>query len=332
MNDNQYYFKNIWTGVVEDRMDPLMLNRCRVRIIGVHSENKNLVPTDALPWATVILPPTSSDTTSQLKEGDWVKGYFDYDDFDYPVILGSVPGIVLSQTNTNQSIGFVDPRTESEKKVAPNWPAGLVSQQIDKPSLPSGQDGTIENTPIERSNENKEHVCNIAEAIKLNVLLQKLKVSSIIQWVRQKIEALFSSLSQSAFAQELRAKLKQLTAKLKSLKKIIDEINEFIVEIAKLITKIREIIVWILSLPARFLAFLRECLTVFLAAISSSVTSAFTDSVSGETFLLSEITEFTQTTVSVIESASETIESSQVIIQSVQDIGEVFDSNSYGKV
>ena len=29
-----------WQGVVEDRKDPLKLGRCRVRILGFHSEDK----------------------------------------------------------------------------------------------------------------------------------------------------------------------------------------------------------------------------------------------------------------------------------------------------
>ena len=30
-----------WTGVVEDRVDPLKLGRCRVRILGYHSDKKD---------------------------------------------------------------------------------------------------------------------------------------------------------------------------------------------------------------------------------------------------------------------------------------------------
>ena len=29
-----------WQGVVEDRIDPLMLGRCRVRILGYHTDDK----------------------------------------------------------------------------------------------------------------------------------------------------------------------------------------------------------------------------------------------------------------------------------------------------
>jgi len=34
-----------WHGVVEDRKDPLMIGRCRVRILGWHTaENRNYLP------------------------------------------------------------------------------------------------------------------------------------------------------------------------------------------------------------------------------------------------------------------------------------------------
>jgi len=69
----------VWfTGVVEDRHDPLLLNRVRVRAFGYHTENKNRVPTEELPWASVLMPTTSSGTsgvgegTHGLVEGSWV--------------------------------------------------------------------------------------------------------------------------------------------------------------------------------------------------------------------------------------------------------------------
>jgi Phage tail lysozyme/Gp5 N-terminal OB domain len=43
-------------GVVENRDDPLYLGRCKVRIFGVHPENKELVTTEQLPWAFPIMP------------------------------------------------------------------------------------------------------------------------------------------------------------------------------------------------------------------------------------------------------------------------------------
>lgn len=39
-----------WQGVVEDNNDPLKLGRCKVRILGYHTDDKKQIPTDALPW------------------------------------------------------------------------------------------------------------------------------------------------------------------------------------------------------------------------------------------------------------------------------------------
>ena len=46
----------IYFGVVEERSirDEYRLGRCKVRIFGVHSEDKNELPTDELPWAFPI--------------------------------------------------------------------------------------------------------------------------------------------------------------------------------------------------------------------------------------------------------------------------------------
>ena len=83
-------------GVVEDRMDPEYAGRVRVRCLGHHTSNNNLLPTSDLPWAQVVLPITSSgisglgNTPLGLVEGSWVFGYFrDGDKRQEPLVLGS---------------------------------------------------------------------------------------------------------------------------------------------------------------------------------------------------------------------------------------------------
>ena len=57
----------IWfTGVVEDRNDPLFLNRVRVRIYGNHTHDKQLIATPDLPWSDVMMPTTSPSLFSIL--------------------------------------------------------------------------------------------------------------------------------------------------------------------------------------------------------------------------------------------------------------------------
>ena len=108
---NGFYWFN---GVVEDRNDPEKTGRVRVRILGVHTDNKTLLPTADLPWCMVVLPITASGISGVgqsplgLLEGSWVFGYFkDGHMQQEPVILGSLPGYPLELANTSK--GFYDP-------------------------------------------------------------------------------------------------------------------------------------------------------------------------------------------------------------------------------
>lgn len=96
-----------YTGVVEDIHDPLMLGRVRVRVVGVHTENKVLLPTEDLPWATPVLPITSASmngigaSPTGLVCGSWVVVFFtDGDSKQQPMVMGSLIGIPTSELNT----------------------------------------------------------------------------------------------------------------------------------------------------------------------------------------------------------------------------------------
>lgn len=91
---------NIYFGVVEDRVsDPLKLGRCKVRVIGLHTEDKTELPTADLPWATVMQPVTSAAMSGighspvGPVEGSWVIVMFNDEHKQYPIILGTIGGI-----------------------------------------------------------------------------------------------------------------------------------------------------------------------------------------------------------------------------------------------
>ena len=88
---------NWWIGVVEDRMDPEFLGRCRVRIFGYHTDDKDKLPVKDLPWAIPIQPITSAAMSGKGSsplgpvEGTWVLGFFfDGDDMQQPAMLGTI--------------------------------------------------------------------------------------------------------------------------------------------------------------------------------------------------------------------------------------------------
>lgn len=85
--------------VVEDRNDPEMLGRCRVRIVGYHNPDKTILPTKDLPWAIPIMPITSASVSGTGSapigpvEGTWIMGFFlDGDEAQLPVMMGTFPG------------------------------------------------------------------------------------------------------------------------------------------------------------------------------------------------------------------------------------------------
>lgn len=85
---------------VENRDDPLQLGRVQVRCFNLHTDDKMMLPTDMLPWATPIQPVTSaafgevgSSPTGILK-GSVVWGFFaDGREAQIPMIVGTLAGI-----------------------------------------------------------------------------------------------------------------------------------------------------------------------------------------------------------------------------------------------
>lgn len=109
-------------GVVEDRNDPLKVGRVRVRCYYWHTEDKAQLPTEKLPWAQVMMPPSSASvgdvgtTATGLVEGSWVMGFFlDGRLAQKPMIMGSIPGIPFEKGSTQN--GFVDPNGVYPKRV-----------------------------------------------------------------------------------------------------------------------------------------------------------------------------------------------------------------------
>ena len=89
----------LYTGCVESRDDPLKLGRCQVRIVGLHTEDKTMLPTKDLPWAFPVQPINSASisgigsTPIGPVEGSWVLIVFMDPDQQMPFMMGSLGGV-----------------------------------------------------------------------------------------------------------------------------------------------------------------------------------------------------------------------------------------------
>ncbi len=122
-------------GVVEDVKDPKALGRCRVRVLGDHTQDKADIPTEMLPWAYPIMPINSAamngigDSPTGLITGSWVFGFYrDGKHKQQPMIMGSFGGI--PEDPPDSAVGFND--------IVDLWPMAVKLEEPDTNRLARG--------------------------------------------------------------------------------------------------------------------------------------------------------------------------------------------------
>lgn len=84
----------LWfVGIIEDVKDPLELGRCRVRAIGYHTLDRDVLKNDQLPWAYSLAPLNNYAAPKPPPNGTFVLGFFlDGSLAQQPVIFGALNG------------------------------------------------------------------------------------------------------------------------------------------------------------------------------------------------------------------------------------------------
>lgn len=181
-----------WMGVVENRMDPLKVGRCQVRIFGWHTENTKLIPSEDLPWCLPLYPLNRSKDFSTPKEGDYVVGFFlDSESGQAPVMMGVLPGI--QSTAAAGDSGFQDQRTTTEIAAGPQIPAGQVQSSVGQPTIVPLARGIIANSAISATNSARSAVPNIVTPIKATIAAAKAQAIVFLQEIRLAKDAIIAS-------------------------------------------------------------------------------------------------------------------------------------------
>lgn len=295
-----------WVGVVEDVNDPMKMGSVRVRIIGIHSDDKTKVPTEQLPWAQVVLPTTGAKTTSGPREGDWVKGFFQDGEYaQIPIVEHVFPGIESKQSQIVYQEAVVRGGSNSHP----------VSTQTDRtvgePTTPNISRGVIDGTLVNRTNNQLAHVCDFVSEMQKNMKLREY-MRTAAQAIRDGIRKILLALGFGDATGKATWAINLLKAIKRELdwfnKTILKPIQDFEKYVLAYIVKMRAIVQWILSLPARFIAMLQDC----LSRITNLIGAIFTDTIGGfqEGMNLNsggEFTELINAAKDVANSAKETL-------------------------
>ena len=135
---NLYYY-----GIVESREDPYKLGRCKVRIIGLHNENRTELPTDDLPWAIPLQPIYSASVNgighspTGIVEGSWVICVFTETEQQTPIILGTIAAVPSSREaflgDIEAEFDGAEPATPNEQTYVRTGSGGIVTDSEGAP-------------------------------------------------------------------------------------------------------------------------------------------------------------------------------------------------------
>ena len=289
-----------WIGVVENTEDPLKQGRVKVRIFGYHTEDLVALPTAALPWCTLMTGPNAAGSFNVPEAGAYVTGYFaDGESTQNPYIAAVLPGIQAAAPDT--SIGF-SPQplfpnsapTEAEK-AKPVLPPNIQEKKIGEPDTPLTARGIVVGSGVGLTNANLSHVCDFRYQFKFDIGLSGLTnpITAIQNAIKEGknnaaniIRFLISKLND-----EIKLALKALVTSMNldptgqistiyaTLKFKLDDINDYIEKIAGyvaiastiyyLVQDINQIVTYLQSLPARFLAIVKDCIATFLNGVKA---------------------------------------------------------------
>ena len=140
-------------GVVESRADPKQLGRVKVRVLGIHTEDKVLLPTSDLPWAAVISHDGSNSglgtSPSFFVEGTWVLVDFFDKDMQEPYVIGGIPGVPAALGNPD--VGFNDPNRRSTDSSSNDYKVSVYPVAISTSDVHENARGSlVADSPVAR--------------------------------------------------------------------------------------------------------------------------------------------------------------------------------------
>ena len=263
-----------WIGVVEDDYDPLLLGQVRVRIIGVHSDDTSLVPTESLPWAQVLKQPSAYDALVCPKVGEWVFGFFQDGEYaQIPVVIGTFTGIESEQSRTIYETYTVKSGGENAVPRPSTSAAGVTVTDVVKvgePTTPKTARNSIEGTIVAVTNSIRSVKCDLRPEVDKAISYLKGQFNLILEKLREAIRAILAAIGlyPDGASSYLMQFVKQVAAIVRKIARALDEITREIAKLQRLFTLIQQFISYVTSLPERLAKVFADCVAKFQKLIT----------------------------------------------------------------
>ena len=311
--DDSTWRDNINAGKYPDKNSiPGWGRRYKVRIIGLHDQGEDQIPSDQLPWAQIMYPVTAgggqagSKGTASLRQGNMVFGFFlDGQDQQVPVIMGILGNnsqtvlnqkigtnrVTNSQPGTLATSGYADgavPKKGSAKEVPPDNDKGVTQPPPGQPGAANeNADGIHQTTAADTKRQAKcdekivllkpdpqEHVPSALKGIQTAIDNLITKIDSYLQAIQSYVDAVSNTVS------NLQALMQSFAQEIaKYMKVIFDKIMEFVLKtLNKALTKV--VAALPSSLRAQF-SDMKQVFTDLIRCLYSKMTAALGDKVLG---------------------------------------------------
>ena len=157
------------------------------------------------------------------------------------------------------------------------------------PTTSAVASGNPENTAIAASANNRSHICDTTLYVQRNVSLAKL-FEPTIRAIRDAVQYIMKALGFNPGSSALVEQIKKIKRFVDDLREFMQDIQDAITYFKEVVQKIIGIINYILSLPARFLAYLQNCLKEAFTELRKQITD-LVDSAKGDDLDTKDITD-----------------------------------------
>jgi len=168
----------------------------------------------------------------------------------------------LKDAQKNAGKQAIIKKTPQGKVYEPNKPKVTNlgdTSLVGSPTVSNLARGIIDTTGIAVSNNNKVHVCDTTLYIRRNIDLGRI-ASMVTQKIRYAIQQLMEFLGISPGSSSIIETLKWIKRKIEDVTEFLKDVQAAINTFVIVVREIRDVIAYILSLPARLVAYFAKCL------------------------------------------------------------------------